>query len=308
MTSLRDMLDQGTKEGHLVEIRNWVKRYPYAGPLRMLLARTAEVSGDLERREELLRAGAHVPSRSALLAYFMGPALREVAAEVHREVDALPEVSEEELVQLVWHDRTEATPTPSDPPTDSEVSVDVPDDASHEPPAPAEGRSGGPDNAADTTEDATAREAMVAAIASVIEQEVVEWVAPEPPQPEAPPVDDVQVAEPQSMFAKWLRQRALETGFGGAEQVERGATALIDAFLAKGDVRIGPVRDSLPTTEEWAKQGLVEDPSLVTETMAKLYAQQGQIGRARKAYKLLALKYPEKSVYFAAQLKKLRNS
>ena len=58
----------------------------------------------------------------------------------------------------------------------------------------------------------------------------------------------------------------------------------------------------------WAKQGLVEDPSLVTETMAKLYAQQGQMGRARKAYKLLALKYPEKSVYFAAQLKKLRNT
>jgi hypothetical protein len=42
--------------------------------------------------------------------------------------------------------------------------------------------------------------------------------------------------------------------------------------------------------------------------MAKLYAQQGQMGRARKAYKLLALKYPEKSVYFAAQLKKLRNT
>ena len=89
---------------------------------------------------------------------------------------------------------------------------------------------------------------------------------------------------------------------------EQGAAALIDAFLAKGDVRIGPIRDSLETTEEWAKQGLVEDPSLVTETMAKLYAQQGQMGRARKAYKLLALKYPEKSVYFAAQLKKLRNS
>ena len=83
---------------------------------------------------------------------------------------------------------------------------------------------------------------------------------------------------------------------------------MIDAFLAKGDVRIGPIRDSLETTEEWAKLGLVEDPSLVTETMAKLYAQQGQMGRARKAYKLLALKYPEKSVYFAAQLKKLRNS
>ena len=48
-----------------------------------------------------------------------------------------------------------------------------------------------------------------------------------------------------------------------------------------------------------------ENEDLVTETMAKLYAKQGQIGRARKAFKLLALKYPDKSVYFAAQLKKL---
>ena len=106
----------------------------------------------------------------------------------------------------------------------------------------------------------------------------------------------------------WLQQRAKETGFGSTESAERGAAALIDAFLAKGDVRIGPIRDSLESTEEWAKQSLVEDPSLVTETMAKLYASQGQLGRARKAYKLLSLKYPEKSVYFAAQLKKLRNT
>jgi hypothetical protein len=42
--------------------------------------------------------------------------------------------------------------------------------------------------------------------------------------------------------------------------------------------------------------------------MAKLYAKQGQIGRARKAFKMLALKYPEKSVYFASQLKKLSNN
>ena len=57
--------------------------------------------------------------------------------------------------------------------------------------------------------------------------------------------------------------------------------------------------------EEWANKGLEENEDLVTETMAKLYAKQGQIGRARKAFKLLALKYPDKSVYFAAQLKKL---
>ena len=116
------------------------------------------------------------------------------------------------------------------------------------------------------------------------------------------------VPAPKSLFAIWLKQRAQETRFGKSVQEEQGASALIDAFLAKQDVRIGPIREGLESTEEWAKQGLVEDPSLVTETMAKLYAKQGQMGRARKAYKLLALKYPEKSVYFAAQLKKLRTS
>ena len=65
------------------------------------------------------------------------------------------------------------------------------------------------------------------------------------------------------------------------------------------------VRDVNSPVEEWASKGLEYDPSLVTETMAKLYASQGQIGRARKAFKMLALKYPEKSVYFASQLKKL---
>ena len=69
-----------------------------------------------------------------------------------------------------------------------------------------------------------------------------------------------------------------------------------------------PFATALKPRRSGRSRGLVEDPSLVTETMAKLYAQQGQMGRARKAYKLLALKYPEKSVYFAAQLKKLRNS
>ena len=172
------------------------------------------------------------------------------------------------------------------------------------------------------------REAMISVIASVIDQDVSAWNeetetdktapknvptettdSPELASEEGVAIPTVgEIAKPRSLFSQWLQQRARETGFGTPQLAEQGAAALIDAFLAKGDVRIGPIRDSLETTEEWAKQGLVEDPSLVTETMAKLYAQQGQMGRARKAYKLLALKYPEKSVYFAAQLKKLRNS
>jgi hypothetical protein len=294
---LQSWLKNGPAAGDVEVLREFVKRYPYAGPLRMMLAKASEGAQNLERRDHLLQAGAHVPSRRALFAYLTGPALVEAARAVHVEIESAPEVSEEELVGLVWHGQDDPAPQPM--PETEATDLDAP------------------------SPEADSRESMVAAIASVIEKDVQAWAseAEAAASPDAgPSVDEPSqragvavpvvgtTPRPSSLFGQWLAQRARETGFGSPQLAEKGAAALIDAFLAKGDVKIGPVRDSLETTEEWAKQGLVEDPSLVTETMAKLYAQQGQIGRARKAYKLLALKYPEKSVYFAAQLKMLRNS
>ena len=319
---LQTWIDRGPRAEDVDELRECVKRYPYSGPLRMMLAKASELAQDMERRDDLLRAGAHVSSRRALFAYLMGPALVAEARAVHDEVMTLEEVPEEELVNMVWHDQNNTTSTEPDAASTTEEDPAPEEDGSH------------------VEEDATpaTRDAMVAAIASVISQDVADWNdeggdgTEEPatedsaqvnaPAPRAQDVPDTvpsalggvvsmdvgREAHPTSMFGQWLQQRARETGFGAPDVAEKGAAALIDAFLAKGDVRIGPIRDSLESTESWAKQSLVEDPSLVTETMAKLYAQQGQIGRARKAYKLLALKYPEKSVYFAAQLKKLRNS
>ena len=303
---LQKWLEQGPSPDDVELLREYVDRYPYAGPLRMMLARASDLAQDLEKREDLLKAGAHVPSRRALFAFLMGPALVQQARAIHEEIEDAPDVSEEDLVEMVWHESSHA---------DDEPSLRNEGDASH------------PDT--DTvTDELSTRDAMVAAIASVLEKEMVEWqensedlVQKEDVPGDAresnpsdsasqgvtiPLVNDVPA--PKSLFAIWLKQRAQETGFGKSVQEEQGASALIDAFLAKQDVRIGPIREGLESTEEWAKQGLVEDPSLVTETMAKLYAKQGQMGRARKAYKLLALKYPEKSVYFAAQLKKLRTS
>ena len=319
---LQTWIDRGPRAEDVDELRECVKRYPYSGPLRMMLAKASELAQDMERRDDLLRAGAHVSSRRALFAYLMGPALVAEARAVHDEVMALEEVPEEELVNMVWHDQNNTTSTEPDAASTTEEDPAPEEDGSH------------------VEEDATpaTRDAMVAAIASVISQDVADWNdeggdgteeratedsaqvnAPAPRTQDVPDtvpstlggvvsMDVGREAQPTSMFGLWLQQRARETGFGAPDVAEKGAAALIDAFLAKGDVRIGPIRDSLESTESWAKQSLVEDPSLVTETMAKLYAQQGQIGRARKAYKLLALKYPEKSVYFAAQLKKLRNS
>ena len=286
---LQKWLSMVPNQRDLEALRNVVAKYPYAAPLHMMLAKVSEQVSDLDRREDLLRAGAHVPSRRALFAYMMGPSLLAEARAVHNDIVAAEEVTEEALVKMVWHAKGEEAQTqPNAEPGAGEHS----DTADAQDPPPKE--------------EAGHREAMVAAIASVIEQDVQSWVDDPQEASEARAADEHPLvdsssnnkghgvtmvpvdgsAQPLTLFGQWLQQRAKETGFGQPELVERGAAALIDAFLAKGDVRIGPVRESHESTEEWAKQSLVEDASLVTETMAMLYAQQGQMGRARKAYKL----------------------
>jgi hypothetical protein len=48
-----------------------------------------------------------------------------------------------------------------------------------------------------------------------------------------------------------------------------------------------------------------EDFTVVSETLAKIYFQQEKYDLARQSYEALRLKYPEKSVYFAARLKEI---
>lgn len=56
-----------------------------------------------------------------------------------------------------------------------------------------------------------------------------------------------------------------------------------------------------------ARLSVQEDDDLVTETLAKVYAQQGNYDKAIKAFQKLELKYPEKKIYFAGQIQRLKD-
>lgn len=60
-------------------------------------------------------------------------------------------------------------------------------------------------------------------------------------------------------------------------------------------------------TINYGKASLVEDPDIISETLAIFYLEQGYPGKAIKIYKKLCLHFPEKSCYFAAQIQEVKN-
>jgi hypothetical protein len=59
-------------------------------------------------------------------------------------------------------------------------------------------------------------------------------------------------------------------------------------------------------SEDISKPFVEEAGGLVTETLAKIYVNQGYYSKAMDIYEKLSLKFPEKSSYFASQIEKVK--
>lgn len=77
----------------------------------------------------------------------------------------------------------------------------------------------------------------------------------------------------------------------------------IDRFLAQ-KTRLKP--DHATSNQNRAETYLETHDELMTETLARVYAQQKNYQKAIQAYKILILKYPEKSSFFADQIQELK--
>ena len=118
--------------------------------------------------------------------------------------------------------------------------------------------------------------------------------------------DPSPVAEPEK--GQHTVDEDSETQRESGEEAPRGLgnkLNLIDKFL-ENNPKIPPISKDSPTFS-LASENEPPAHALMTETLARVYLEQKKYKKAIQAYKILSLKYPEKSGLFADQIKAIKN-
>ncbi|MDG2194663.1 MAG: hypothetical protein P8K77_07460 [Polaribacter sp.] len=106
-------------------------------------------------------------------------------------------------------------------------------------------------------------------------------------------------------FNEWLQlsaQKKIERTTSSASQKPDKAT-LIDNFI-KQNPKISRINKQAEYVVKISESN--SHSSIMTETLAKVYLEQKKYENAIKAYEILSLKYPEKSGFFADQIKRVQ--
>ena len=113
-------------------------------------------------------------------------------------------------------------------------------------------------------------------------------------------------------FEEWLQLSAknsvenkTETSIVKTSDTPKKAAkmAQINAFIATNPKMSTPLTNPEEITIKDAQK--INKEALMTETLARVYLEQKKYKKALQAYKILSLKYPEKSTFFADRIKKI---
>ena len=121
---------------------------------------------------------------------------------------------------------------------------------------------------------------------------------------------DFDTAETHS-FGEWLKLTKLQPinreeeakDVASLKPIEK--TMKIVDFISKSAKKEKPKKEFF-SPSAMAKESIQENTTMMTETLAKVYLEQGHYDKAITAFEILSLKYPQKSGLFADQIKAIK--
>lgn len=317
--------------GDLEEIRELTTLFPWFHSAHMLLLRGLKENSDIRFDSQLKASALYVSDREILYHYlFMQPTAVSPEPEEAQVTEMPVEEKSEDAPKIVTvsEEMPEPPAAPEETPELTAVSeetslpvvapekVSEPTAVSEETPQPAvvpeistpQEEPVFSASAAEVT--VRTREELIAEIEAKLNElaamtgGVPEVEAAEYAEPEIAVINAEKEREPEA--EEVMEFIPDEEPAGKEGQVQMSPADLIDRFIRANPTieRLTPgehelVRDLSETSSE-------EKGTFITETLAKIYVNQGYYTKAINIYEKLCLQYPEKSAYFASRIEKIR--
>jgi len=149
------------------------------------------------------------------------------------------------------------------------------------------------------------------AVLELIEEDMPEEEEDQTPQtveavePAESIVEEKPAQKSEMSFYDWLENLESETDLVPSHIPSPSKAEILDRFV-ENEAQIVPKRAEFFSPTKAAKESLIDREDIVTETLARVYAGQGDIDKAISTYHKLGLLHPEKSVYFAGLIEELK--
>lgn len=114
-----------------------------------------------------------------------------------------------------------------------------------------------------------------------------------------------QVSEGPRSFTDWMASLSDPSDNVTSKLSTADSLEIIERFIENED-EVVPKRAEFFSPTKVAKKSTEDNEEIVSETLAKIYAAQGEVNKAISTYNKLSLLHPEKSSYFAALIQKLK--